>query len=231
MKATSSFFPEAKPKPISMLFATSAVTLAVATGSYSYPARGTGTNEYKQIQPAKPLARRGSEASSKSIPADTEFDSGQSAIADTISADGGEFADIDDVESYDANVVSVEKTLLLGEIRKLSRLKDGWDGPDSKGTSSDALEDALMVINIWPTEPAMLPLPEVDVDVEGHVVLDIYDKSGFAIAGFDFPGVNHKAFFSVVDRAKVLLSGEIDTSSSTEIIAALRAISKVASEI
>ncbi len=226
---TTSHTPECKPLNRLMV---GAVSLMIA-GTVPYHIGRADTTSLEQFQPVKPLKRRGNlgtVSSAKSMPSDTDFDGNDIYSVPTISSETKFEIDEDD-EFYLSDVASIKKSHLLGEIRGLGRLKDGWDGPDSKGTSSNALDNALMVVNNWPSKPTLLPLPEVDVDVDGHVVLDIYDRDGFALAGFDFPGAGNKAFFSVVNRSKVLLSGEIDTTSSTQIIAALKAISTAISEI
>ncbi len=103
---------------------------------------------------------------------------------------------------------------VLLEIRGFGDLVDGWDGEGSLSPDRDAVKDALSVASMW---PGTLPLPIADVDVSGSVVLDVIDKNGFSIGGFEFSGTDHSAVISVVSGSKVLVSSELNASNPSEI--------------
>jgi hypothetical protein len=104
-----------------------------------------------------------------------------------------------------------EKDALLAEIRGLSSLSDGWDGEGSRAPTPNIINDAIAVAQAWPVQ---LPLPTLDLDVDGHIVLDLISDNGLVAAGFDFIGRDRLAVFSIVGGA----SGKIKTTSPTAII-------------
>ncbi len=107
---------------------------------------------------------------------------------------------------------------MLGAIRKLANLADGWDGDDSLAPSAGIVDDAVAVAQAWPSQ---LPMPTIGVDVDGHIVLDMIDTSGLVVAGFDFIGRDRLAVYSIVGGP----SGKIDTTATTAIIKAFSNLS------
>lgn len=112
-----------------------------------------------------------------------------------------------------AAIFAREKDALLGAIRKLASLPNGWDGEDGCAPTAGIVDDAVAVAQAWPTQ---LPLPTIGVDVDGHIVLDLIDNSGLVVAGFDFIGRDRLAVYSIVGGP----SGKIDTTATTAIIKA-----------
>ena len=116
-------------------------------------------------------------------------------------------------ESYQEVTFSKRKDAMLGAIRKLVYLTNGWDGEDAQAPTAGIVDDAMAVAMAW---PAQLPLPTIGVDVDGHIVLDLINSKGFVVAGFDFIGRDRLAVYSVVGGP----SGKIDTTATTAILKA-----------
>lgn len=122
-----------------------------------------------------------------------------------------------DVISFDERLAVAaferEKNALLRAIRKLETLPDGWDGEGGRAPTASTVGDAVAVAQAWPSR---LPMPTIGVDVDGHIVLDLIDASGFVVAGFDFIGRDRLAVYSIVGGN----SGKIDTTATSAIIKA-----------
>lgn len=95
---------------------------------------------------------------------------------------------------------------VLSNLRDLTSLNNGWDGPDSVAPKASAIDDAITVAHLWPAD---IPIPIDDVDVLGNVILDILDEDGFTVGGFEFSGEEHSAIVSVVKGSEILLSKSI----------------------
>lgn len=102
-------------------------------------------------------------------------------------------------------------------VRSYEFLEDDWEEEGSLGPSRDIVEDALVVLQNWPSST---PIPEPELVSDGTVSLEIYDEDGFTLGGVELIG-GHRAVYSVNKRAKTLGKGSFDTTSQSQVLSAL----------
>lgn len=108
---------------------------------------------------------------------------------------------------------------LLASLRDLQKHYVGAIADNEVAPKSEAIDDAIVVAQVWPDE---IPTPTLDFDDEGQIVLDILDDAGFALAGIDFLGKNNVAVFSILEGTRIVCSGSLNTASTTEVIRLFR---------
>lgn len=108
---------------------------------------------------------------------------------------------------------------LLASLRDLQKHYVDAIADDEVAPKSEAIDDAIVVVQVWPDE---IPAPTLDFDDEGQIVLDILDDSGFARAGIDFLGTDNVAVFSILEGTRIVCSGSLNTASTTEVIQLFR---------
>ena len=96
-------------------------------------------------------------------------------------------ADIISLEEHLAAIASAKKAgafveerdALLGAIRKLASLSDGWDGEDGRAPTTGIVNDAVAVAQAWPSQ---LPMPTMETTSTG-TSFGSDRRSGFVVAG------------------------------------------------
>lgn len=109
----------------------------------------------------------------------------------------------------------IDKTLSF--IRLFSELLDGWDGPDSFAAKPDVVDDAIVVLQNWPSK---IGIPEPSLGCDGNLVLELFDCQGLSKGGVEMIG-GHRAVFTGISGLEVLCSGSFDTQTTSNILHAL----------
>lgn len=102
-------------------------------------------------------------------------------------------------------------------IRSFSELLDGWDGPDSFAAKPHVVDDAIVVLQNWPSRIAT---PEPSLGCDGNLVLELFDDRGLSMGGVEMIGY-HRAIFTAIGGSTVLGSGSFDSQATSEILHAL----------
>lgn len=108
-----------------------------------------------------------------------------------------------------------DRDKLLASLRDLQKHYVDVAAEIEDVPKSEAIDDAIVVVQVWPDE---IPVPTLDFDDEGQIVLDILDEGGFACAGIDFLGNKNVAVYSIMNGTRVVHSGRLNTASTTEVI-------------
>jgi hypothetical protein len=114
----------------------------------------------------------------------------------------------------------VLKTLRKLRIRSMLMLDSGV-----RTAVSSSIDDAIVVAQAWPGD---LPVPSVEVDDDGRVSLEVLTDDGFAVSALDFLGVDNLAAYSIVDGNRIVASGMLNTTSTTEVIQFFQKLANVA---
>jgi hypothetical protein len=104
---------------------------------------------------------------------------------------------------------------ILKELRGLQIRHQLHVGNEEQSRVTAALDDAMVVMQAWPSDVAM---PILDFDDDGLVSLEVQSDAGFAIAVLDFLGEGHLAACSIVSDSKIKVARRVDTTSTTELI-------------
>ena len=104
------------------------------------------------------------------------------------------------------------------EVTELMNCKDGWDGLDGKAPSSDAIEDTLEFVKLWPFD---VVIPEVELAFDGTISLQVYDSERYTLGGVRFFN-KHKGVYSVVDRRDPIDSNSFKSNDSQDILKSLK---------
>lgn len=111
---------------------------------------------------------------------------------------------------------------ILAIIREFGHLEDGWDGPKSAAPKPGVVNDALTMIQSWPSE---IGSPEPVAGFDGNLVLEVYDEGGFSLGGVEFIG-EHQAIYTVIKGIELIDSGRFDTKSPAAILQAVAAMKR-----
>lgn len=111
--------------------------------------------------------------------------------------------------------------LALASLVGLEKLADGWDGPDSEKPLEGTVRDAIAIVQLWPSS---LQVPEPDLTIDGHVVLELF-RGNIAIGTLEFIG-DHKMIYAIIPMDGLPKTGKIDTSSTDEVRTCLRDIAE-----
>ena len=114
-------------------------------------------------------------------------------------------------------VISSEIDEMQSIVRDFANLGVDWDGVDSHAPSKGTIEAALVVLQNWRIKE-LIPEPEAGAD--GSITLVIYSHDGYTLGAIEFLGAD-EAVYSVNSRDEILGKGRFDTTSQTQIIAAL----------
>lgn len=141
------------------------------------------------------------------------------ATKSNLSSPTFEVADID-VDYLNALTALTELDEVRGAVRSFAELAAGWDGPDSNQALPGVIDDALEVLQNWPTA---LDTPEPVMAFDGSVALELYDDEGFSKGGVEFKG-SHRAVYTVISKTEILSCGTFDAGSLSEIIKSIHCI-------
>ena len=87
-------------------------------------------------------------------------------------------------------------------LDKFATLENGFDGEGSIAPSRRCIDLARHIIRLWPSD---LPLPQLDVDLEGDIIIDVMDIERGILTGFDIDNTNSSVswFISATGRTKI----------------------------
>ena len=108
------------------------------------------------------------------------------------------------------------------QILEFQSLKDGWDGPDSKGPLKCSIDEAINFLSYWNIESRV---PEPELTLEGAVALEFYDDERNSCGSIEFRD-NCLGVFAIIDLYDVIDKGSFRSSSKKDTVRTVARIQK-----
>ena len=111
---------------------------------------------------------------------------------------------------------------IYNELKEFSSVKDGWDGPHSKGPTKNSIDEAIKFVSFWNTK---FWSPEPELNSDGAVALQFYDGQNNCCGGIEFRE-NSLGAFAIMDLYCVIDKGSFKSDSNEEIIRVIARVKK-----